>query len=117
MDKQNTKLVQWQILNQDGKWTWRRLYIDGGLDAVSAREFRDYAFAVNDAVVHGFRPRKDYWLIVTDIGSTHFRFGQPPVFIPRKDGEIFPPLLKPIPLDAKQVAPGKSSSSKSGAEQ
>jgi hypothetical protein len=117
MESKEAKAQQWQFISQESKWTWRRLHADGGVESISARHFRDYAFAVNDAMNNGFHPKQDYWLIVTEIGTTHFRSGQKPAFVPRKDGEPFANLLKPIPLEENPDDGGKSPSSKSGTEQ
>lgn len=76
------KATQWQFIREgSSSWSWRKLQVDGGLETVSDQSFQDYAFAVNDAINHGFRPRRDYWLIETEFGVTHFHAGEPPAFV------------------------------------
>ena len=110
------KAAQWQFVRQKTEWVWRKVKADGTLDSMSGKDFRDYAFAVNDAINNGFHPRQDYWLIVTELGTTHFRRGQMPAFVPHNDSDPLPSLdlLKPA---AEAAGTKKSSSSKSGAEQ
>ena len=86
------KAAQWQFVRLKTEWVWRKLRVDGTLVCASGSDFRDYAFAVNDAINHGFRPSRDYWAIVTHIGTTHFRKGERPAFVPNRDGDPFPPL-------------------------
>lgn len=108
------RAIQWQFIRQDPGWTWRKMLADGTLDRVSAGEFPDYAFAINDAINQGFRPRRDYWVIITENGTTHFRSGQPPAFVPRKDGTPFPPPA--ASRRATRKPDGGALPSKSGAE-
>lgn len=91
------KAAQWQFVRRQTTWVWRKLRVDGTLDNASGKEFPDYAFAVNDAINHGFHPRQDYWTIVTNLGTTHFRRGDTPAFVPHKDGDPFPPPDPPRP--------------------
>ena len=106
------KGAQWQFIRLKTEWVWRKLGADGTLRTASGGDFRDYAFAVNDAINHGFRPRQDYWAIVTDIGTTHFRKGEMPAFVPRRDGDPFPPLERRQPGTGPAATARTSSTSR-----
>jgi hypothetical protein len=68
--------TQWQfVVHKNGAnetWTWRRSGLDGTLLEVSTDVHATYGKVINDAIRHGFQPRREAW-IVTDGGSiTHF---------------------------------------------
>ena len=106
------KAAQWQFLRQSEAWVWRKLRADGTIVSASGKDFGDYAFAVTDAINHGFRPRKDYWLIDTDLGTTHFRHGEMPVFISRKDGDAAPRPDNPQRAPSQPEAQASASNSR-----
>lgn len=52
--------------SRPARWRWRVLADDGSIERES-REFDSYGEAVRDAIVSGFRPTDDHWVIE----STH----------------------------------------------
>jgi hypothetical protein len=70
------KQVQWQfIAHHDGvreSWSWRRLVIDGAVEATSERH-TDFGKAVLDAVTNGFKPRTQGYVVISREWVTHYQ--------------------------------------------
>jgi hypothetical protein len=66
------------------RWTWRVLTMDGSIERTSG-EFKDYGAAMHDAIVNGFRPNEDYWIVETRYFITHFKAGQKSVIVPNAE--------------------------------
>jgi hypothetical protein len=57
------------------RWRWRLLADDGSIEQES-REFESYGEAVRDAIVSGFRPTDDHWVIESTHLVTHYAHGK-----------------------------------------
>jgi hypothetical protein len=77
-------------------WTWRLLTIDGSIERTSG-ELKDYGAGVHDAIVNGFRPAADYWVVETWLHTTHYKPGKRVVIIPSEEGasDTRPPRARP----------------------
>jgi hypothetical protein len=69
------------------RWTWRLLNVDGSIEQQSG-EFEDYGAAVHDAILRGFNPRQDHWVIETKHTVVHYAYGKSNVTVPKAANEL-----------------------------
>jgi hypothetical protein len=93
------------------RWTWRLLRIEGSIEQHSA-EFESYGAAVRDALINGFSPAEDHWIIESRHAVVHYEHGQHSLVVPKKDnhGRRVP---SPAP-SRRTTSPKKRSSDKEG---
>ena len=70
---------QWRFIEdctvQGARWRWERLEPDGRVGRKSGT-FESYGEAARNAIVHGFRPTNDQWVIESAHFVTHHERGQ-----------------------------------------
>jgi hypothetical protein len=74
------------------RWTWRLLRVDGSIEQQSA-EFASYGAAVRDAIINGFRPTQDHWVIESTHAVVHYEHGQHSVVVAKlgEKSRLVPP--------------------------
>ena len=72
------------VHQSDGCWTWQRTNPDGSTTHLSARR-KDIGAIMADAVVRGFRPSIDHWIIDNHRTVSYFEPGSPPKVLNKAD--------------------------------
>lgn len=74
------------------RWTWRLLSPDGSIEQQSG-EFENYGAAVRDAIIRGFRPTQDHWIIESTHALVHYEHGKHSIVVPKADrnSRLVPP--------------------------
>lgn len=79
-------------------WTWQLLKDDGSILKESA-EFANYGEAVHDAIINGFHPIQDHWVIESKHCVTHYEQGEKPTIAhfktPASAAPLHPRTKKP----------------------
>ena len=71
-------LSRYDFVHQpDGAWTWHRTDSGKSTTALSARR-QTIGAVMADAIVHGFRPSVDHWIVDTLQTVSYFEPGSPP---------------------------------------
>jgi hypothetical protein len=63
---------------------------DDTIETLSDTHFADYGAAIHDAVLHGFAPTEDHWIVAAVHYTTHFKHGNKAVIVPNKDAAPTP---------------------------
>jgi hypothetical protein len=69
---------RWMFIESAGKdsgWAWRVLSVQGTIENQS-ETFATYGAAVYAAIVQGFDPRADHWIVQTQHSTTHYEHGK-----------------------------------------
>jgi hypothetical protein len=84
---------RWMFIESSGKeegWAWRVLSIQGTIENQS-ETFETYGAAVYAAIVRGFDPRVDHWIVQTKHSTTHYEHGKAVVNVAHADHPSPPP--------------------------
>jgi hypothetical protein len=81
MTSDSTKTVRWELVfHEDGAhaWSWRRIGADGAIEQTS-EPHADFGKALVDAIMSGFHPKHDHWVLRSERWTTHFPPGDSPI--------------------------------------